>query len=622
MPIQKFTILRANEYDRLMDELDTTRIDAFPSDNQIWQVTWFTDVIHQLSTPTEPKVGLSIAPFKYRPLTSHAFSDTNSLDQQQRHVIYVNAGYLPFINIGSCFLNRTRITNPTWQYETINLAFSFIRGETARIIPANSGLVANSNKYLIPPYVHYLGHEGLKTKLLSINDIGISNQIVIPTLEVVRFFYINSSNLARLILWSGLEGSNKIFNPERTRKISDNTGILDLRKELYNEDCWVISQFAFDNEAFDRAKLIYGSMQTRRINDEFVVPDAYFPFDRSYNVKAQGRYIKHGNTWRFLVLRLLSCNQSFPIQKLYLDRDLNNRNTSDDPDRTHIDMPSKKKPANRNNKTTDLTTKSEPDKQIEPMHVLLDDTRFDWLSGKHYDLVPPKEATHKSSGKNTPVTIDTPPEGASGEGVYNKSKIIPFAAVPEQTKDTDKENTIQKQKGLPADFTRMKRVLDKLSELNVSYESLVLDGNRDESGKYNIYPVFTKTGQPGRWSHLKDGSPRRTLIVELILQDKYIFYLFESEPGQQQATTLLLHNKALSHIENPKIEHVLKCASYNNGVWEKRPIFPTKHYIRLKHTWTNTTKFAERLLKEIKNAIPPSHDDNSNSEISHPCNIL
>ena len=162
---------------------------AFPQDDQYWRLDWLGTLERNPLVPSEPLIQA-----KLTLLDSHGSSDSGV-----EKWIQVGAGFLPKLIIGSVWLNGICMGLNTAHMESVEFSDINIPYDIVEFMEA--GRARTPNRFEIPPFKYKVGGRGLAAKCLVIkpND---NIEIVIPTLEIVRFYYATSSKLARHILYT------------------------------------------------------------------------------------------------------------------------------------------------------------------------------------------------------------------------------------------------------------------------------------------------------------------------------------------------------------------------------------------------------------------------------------
>lgn len=139
--------------------------------------------------------------------------------------------------------------------------------------------------------------------------------LIIPCIEMVRFYYTKSSQLCREMLFGGLD-KNRIFVAEKTIQPTPERpdGFLMLSKYVRNRDAPMIARYAFDQYAMSQARNIYVSSLNNLRNEKAALPEAKFPFrNQSTDMVVHGTYLQSGSRVYFLVFYIESCSAKFPF---------------------------------------------------------------------------------------------------------------------------------------------------------------------------------------------------------------------------------------------------------------------------------------------------------------------
>lgn len=143
--------------------------------------------------------------------------------------------------------------------------------------------------------------------------------LIIPCMEMIRFYYTKSSQSGREILTGGLAGDpNRMFIDKDTKPPgADGRGFLMLSDYVRNKDAPVIARYAFDDYAKSQALAIFTSQINNKSRFGAVLPDAKFPFrDVETDLKVHGTYVQSGTRVYFLVFWIESCSAPFPFKHL------------------------------------------------------------------------------------------------------------------------------------------------------------------------------------------------------------------------------------------------------------------------------------------------------------------
>lgn len=157
---------------------------------------------------------------------------------------------------------------------------------------------------------------------VAIGDDGDPYSVIIPSVEIFRFFYATSNVLAEDILTGAfLDPGRRIWNPNMSGISGDGKAVLWLRKRMLDADAKFIARFAFDKYALQEAQQVFlrlakaGPSQERMINALPPIAEA---------VKLRFTYCPTEKN-RCLVTRIHQCRCVAPFTHLYWDRDNDGR---------------------------------------------------------------------------------------------------------------------------------------------------------------------------------------------------------------------------------------------------------------------------------------------------------
>tara|TARA_Y100000052_G_C2954173_1_gene89157 strand:+ start:328 stop:1368 length:1041 start_codon:yes stop_codon:yes gene_type:complete len=334
---------------------------------------------------------------------------------KKQKVISIGVGQLPFVSIGSVWLNGyCQAVKAGVQKDLYNLP---INDETIRMILGNHQV---DDKNLIP-YDGYRTGQGFMANLVAIERDEDPFDILAPSMELIRFYYAVSTDMAHVVFSGDLNHQpNNVVNPEKCGfDEEENRCILHLRQHLSDENGWFIGRILSSDQAWRGATLPHDAMMRDSLNRKFVHPESGFPFEGFTNLRVRGKFIRTKDSlskigWRYLVLGIESCSAPFPFDKLTVGRD-NDASQSEGEDELSNE---EKKPAFAppKHKTGDgekpFQSANEPDQGKTNEHIPLPTDRFGAIMGKEVDR-PEKDQCRYVSGlhhgpkKDEPKTLGT-----------------------------------------------------------------------------------------------------------------------------------------------------------------------------------------------------------------------
>ncbi len=164
----------------------------------------------------------------------------NATNDDERKSIEIGVGQLPFISIGSIWKNgyiQAFKAGTEEVFYNVNII-----DENIKIINANHKI---DGKYLVPPSFYKFGKEGLYSKLIAIkNSKGDPFGILIPVIEVIRFYYALSTHLSHAIFSGAFKHNlSSLINSGNSGNIKEESRcIVHLRKHISDEEGWLIGR--------------------------------------------------------------------------------------------------------------------------------------------------------------------------------------------------------------------------------------------------------------------------------------------------------------------------------------------------------------------------------------------
>jgi hypothetical protein len=604
LAFKNFTPIRAYGYIYIVMDDPIYQISQFPQDGQIWRVNLLGEINRNPPVPSDPLVEVLMSPVvRDQPRILH-FSSTITMDHQRRRSCWMNAGYLPLVRIGSLWRDGVRLEQVGLGDTTAEPFFRVdITSKTSRLVPANMLLSGFSREYLIPHFEYPLGGRGLRTWFLSIDHGGIPHRILIPLMEVGRFYYFCSSQLTKHLLWGNLdEHGGHIFNREKSPSPINGVGHIHLRKSMDDNDAWVVSRLAHSSLALSRAQTIHNSLIVKAANGEPLHPQILPPFDGQTDLIVRGKWINSGGVRRFLVYWISSCSHPFPSDYLLHSRDFDNRSDGvHDTDRPEVNVPRCGSAQETEGSRRRLRSDTEPRANLARMESLIYESRFTDIKKKTRKKVDKFSCEYRASSRRTPNAVV---DGwSSGDGTSGTSDAGPIKIVTKVDGTNDASDHRHRSPAYPPSFEAMEKIVSQLDENpDVTCRFLHVKGGVGH-GNATLFPTNCPEN-PG-WPYV-EGNRRQALVVEINYAGTY-HYLFEAErKATDRLTTLYMHHTAFDPlIENVMFDVLNRCAK-NEGTWLKKDEkveLPDLKWRKLKHTWKSPTAFSARLLGIMKVAI-------------------
>lgn len=298
-------------------------IKEFPRGTGLWRVVWFGGVAGNPEVASEPLIEVLLAAVPEE--TSNAFHKIAGLETAF-NLARIGVGQLPYVSIGSLWRNRQPVSIPAPAPHQISMmidtsATTFVSlGELTRV------------RHVIPQKSYAFGKGypyAAETKLVAIEQNGDPWAILIPVIELIRFYYVSSTRLAQAFFW-GEYGSS--INPEKCGLIADDLYRVHLRRRIRDTDAWTLARFHASEFMQRQVLKCYHGIQKHSADSPSMNPGPFggfecgFPFSGETELKATHIVLPGPSQTasRILVLKLLRCTAPFPFGDLICDRD--NRN--------------------------------------------------------------------------------------------------------------------------------------------------------------------------------------------------------------------------------------------------------------------------------------------------------
>jgi hypothetical protein len=514
-------------------------IDDFPADDRFWRIEWIGGVGYNTSVPSDPLVDICLAQLpagETNPLSARARSS------QTKKTVRIGVGLLPYISIPSVWrrqrpvltnlaANRRRLCIDTASCRTVALA------DLADAIPRSNYLFGVSW-----PVVR-------RSLLVAIEQNGDPYAVMIPTAEIIRFYYATSTRLAQALFWGEYD---QTFNAERSGLVEEGVVRVHLRRWLEDQDAWTLARYLSSPVMQRETSRVYQSLQLRQLNSPTLIaePDQAlpcgFPFEGQTTV--QGIFVRlpgatPDSSPRWLILQLERCSAPFPFDRVVVERDNDSARGKNAEDENL--MPAWSKAEESESEVEKLTpdifqANEEPRRGLEPLRIGLIEDRFEDLSGKtlvkdekivqRYRFLPMKtDGSQRLTGLGTG-------QGTWGASDLQLTKLTTVQSLPQKRREVPV---------LPASLETFVQAIELLAKQRQPYGvRLIGVGEGDTSfGEHTLASFPTHDPRKGKriaWAWLKkEKRARRVAIAEIRLEDA-IAYALEIERTNQQHAILVI----------------------------------------------------------------------------------
>nr|WP_321255093.1 hypothetical protein [uncultured Pseudodesulfovibrio sp.] len=559
------------------------RIKAFPKDGRKWQIDWLGAIKANSQQSIEPTIEVIIRPLGGR-------SSSVNEEGAQQDVVDVGVGLLPFLRVGSVWLNGRScpgFLGFSRTFKQITISSKSVISFRANDYDPELG----KGYYIVPKWEYEFGKNGLNSQCLAIKNNDDPYGIILPAIEAIRFYYAGSTNLTSLSLFGAYDNYlTDIINPEKSGYlIEQERCVLRLRRWITDDDGWTIGRVLHEPLAKAGVQRIYQSILPYSVEGACVYPTCSFPFEGETRWMARGIWIETiPGKRRFLIFELTRCSSPFPFKQLHVTRDNDGRKAAKETDIPEDEKQPcwtiPKSTTSLKGKEAELQTGTDPQRYVKPMLLDMIGERFDELSGKEIIKTEKIENPYKSG--QLAGLHSVPIESLStGKEVGGKQPVGPV-----------KVQEITRRKGAEPSFEILLEASEILnmkegftaSMRSVSYDQFVTPRLKPENRRQWPYLDFKTKALRCVWG------------MDIVYNEiSYCFVDYELR-RKGERTAGLLRNLNGSEITYSDFGIILHGLSISEGNWEN--LYFIQHdlvAIKRKHTWINGEQCAEAIATMI-----------------------
>ena len=358
-------------------------IDEFPDDDLLWRVEWIGGLGYNTSVPSEPRIDVCLAQL---PLGETNPLSARSRSSQTKRTVKIGVGLLPYVSIASVWQKRRPVvTDLAASRHRLHIDTTLCRMVALGELTSSHNAIPRSNYLFGPSWPHVR-----RTLLVAMEQDGDPYAVMVPTAEVIRFYYGPSTRLAQALFWGEYDG---MFNADRSGVFQEGVVKVHLRRWLEDEDAWTLARYICSPHMQREASGLYKSLQIYQLNSTSLIPEpdqalrCGFPFAGSTTV--QGVFLRMPGPTpdnpRWLVLRIERCSAPFPFDRVIVDRDNNSTPGQNVEDENLMSAWAKTEESARevNTQAPDMfRSNEEPQRGLEPLRIDLVEDRFEYLRGK------------------------------------------------------------------------------------------------------------------------------------------------------------------------------------------------------------------------------------------------
>jgi hypothetical protein len=542
-------------------------VDGFPDDDLLWRIEWMGGIAYNRSVPSDPLIDVCLAQL---PAGETSPLSSRSRSSQTKRTVKISVGLLPYIAMASVWQQRRPVVTDLAAYRH-RLRIDTTTCQTVAL----GDLVASTHAIPRRSYLFSASWRDVqRTLLMAVEQGGDPYAVMVPTAEIIRFYYAPSTRLAQALFWGEYQ---QTFNAERSGAFEGGVVRVHLRRWLEDQDAWTLARYMCSPAMQREASRLYKGLQLYEINLNSLISEPSqalpcgFPFDgpttvQGICVQLPGRTSASPPRW--LILRLERCSAPFPFECVIVDRD-NSSALGENKDENLMPAWAKfqNKPQGEVGRASPDTFQSneEPRRGRDPLKIGLIEDRFDYLKGKK--LV--KEEKIVQRYRFSPMKVDANQMLTglgTGHGTWGASnlQLTRLTIVPSRIR--------KRQEGpvLPANMETFVQAIELLAKQRQPCEvGFVGAGEGDASFGPHVLTSFP-THDPRKkkrigWAWIKtENRPRRVAIAEIRLADKFA-YALEIERTNQEHAILILARDDLQKLGASEFKAFLVMCGLRRG---------------------------------------------------------
>src|SRR5450830_868328 len=298
-----------------MAEGNALTIAALPADGHAWRIDWFGEIAcpNRMIRRKQPSVLLHLSRVideRYHEDHSVLLNPESTFVAKQRKV-WVSAGTLPLLHIGDIWRDGLLETTPDYEFESF--PDLDIGPETVGLIKA--GLNLEENGFLLPRGEHPWHMQATQSYCLMV-DLPGERRLIIPCIELIRFYFGSSSNLLTKLFLPPLK-RDALYSKAHHSKINGQLSMA-LADGISGASAADIGRMHLDSTAWRSAVNVGTSLLKASVSNQEIHPQAHFPFEGETTLAASGKWLSFSGQSRatFLVYSLRSCSHPFPFRSL------------------------------------------------------------------------------------------------------------------------------------------------------------------------------------------------------------------------------------------------------------------------------------------------------------------
>lgn len=255
--------------------------------------------------------GYRITDSRFRDDPAVLLSPHSTVSPNFQRRVWVSVGTLPLLRIGDIWRDDQLDVRPDYEQEE----FTDIQIDQSTTTLIKAGLNLDERGFLLPLSEHPWHMQCTQSYCMMV-DLPDSRRLIIPCMELVRFYFGSSSSLI-----------TKLFLPPLARDslykkaaMNTRTGqlMLALAEKMSGASAADIGRLHLEPAAWRAAAHVGASILKASVANQAIYPQALFLFEGKTTLAASGKWLSFTDQPRatFLVYNLQSCAHPFPFSSL------------------------------------------------------------------------------------------------------------------------------------------------------------------------------------------------------------------------------------------------------------------------------------------------------------------
>lgn len=295
---------------------ESPRIAVFPKGQTPWRIDWFGDIAFpdRSVRRKQPSVFIHLSRvtdsrFRDDPAVLLSAHSTVSPNFQRR--VWVSVGTLPLLRIGDVWRDGQLDVRPDYQLEE----FTDIHIDQSTTTLIKAGLNLDEGGFLLPLSEHPWHMQCTQSYCVMV-DLPGARRLIIPCMELVRFYFGSSSSLITKLFLPPLARDSLYGNA--TLNTKSGRLMLALAEKMSGASAADIGRLHLEPAAWRAAAHVGASILKASVANQAIYPQALFPFEGKSTLVASGKWLSFADQPQatFLVYNLRSCAHPFPFRSL------------------------------------------------------------------------------------------------------------------------------------------------------------------------------------------------------------------------------------------------------------------------------------------------------------------